>query len=141
MADVHTKKTRSYNMSRIKSRDTKPEISLRKALWHEGYRYSIRGKLPGRPDIVLKKYNLAIFVDGCFWHSCPKHYKQPSNNKAFWIKKISSNVARDKKTNRLLKKLGWKVLRFWEHDVRKRLPYILNRIARNAGKQAGHEAT
>jgi len=98
MADVHTKAQRSHNMSRIKGRDTKPEILLRKCLWHSGYRYSLNNNaLPGNPDIVLKKYKIVIFVDGCFWHRCPKHFKQPASNARFWQEKIQSDVDRDKK--------------------------------------------
>jgi DNA mismatch endonuclease (patch repair protein) len=134
MTDVHTKERRSYNMSRIRSRDTKPEVRLRKALWREGYRYSLKGKLPGRPDIVLKKYNLAVFVDGCFWHGCPTHFRQPASNRAFWSAKISGNAARDRRNTKQLKDLGWTVLRFWEHDVRKKLPAVVRKIKKAAEK-------
>ncbi len=130
MTDVHTKAQRSHNMSCIKGRDTKPEILLRKSLWHLGYRYSLNNNsLPGNPDLALKKYNVVIFVDGCFWHRCPKHFKQPANNAKFWRKKIQSNVDRDKKNNGLLKKQGWVVLRIWEHDIEKRITKITKRLA------------
>lgn len=120
MADVHTPGQRSYNMSRIRSRDTKPEILLRKALWKEGFRYTLKNKdVPGKPDLVFRKQKIVIFVDGCFWHRCPKHFVEPANNADFWEKKIQSNVGRDKKINRELKKSGWTIVRIWEHDLKK----------------------
>jgi len=119
MTDVHTKKQRSYNMAMIKGTNTKPELKLRKILSSNGIRgYRIYYKLPGKPDIVFTKYKLAIFIDGCFWHKCPICFIEPENNKKFWKKKINSNVERDKKINKRLKKEGWKVLRFWEHLLR-----------------------
>jgi len=120
MADIHTKKQRSYNMSMIKCRDTKPEILLRKLLFANGARgYRINYRLKGKPDIVFPKQKLAVFVDGCFWHKCPKCFQKPATNKTFWLDKINSNVKRDKKINSTLNKSGWKVIRFWEHDIRK----------------------
>jgi len=116
MVDVHTKKQRSYNMSMIKGRNTKPELIIRKLLSSKGIRgYRLNYKLSGKPDIVFTKYKLAIFVDGCFWHKCPKCFIEPDKNKKFWKNKINGNVERDKKVNQALKKGGWKVLRFWEH--------------------------
>lgn len=117
VSDVLSKAQRSFCMSRIRGRDTKPEIILRKALWGHGYRYRIKNKLPGKPDIVFVKNRIAIFVDGCFWHCCPEHYVPPKTRSAFWRKKISGNVERDKKNNALLDESGWKVLRIWEHEV------------------------
>ena len=134
MADALTKNQRSYNMSRIKGRNTKPEILLRKALWRAGYRYSLKSKLPGRPDIVLARFKIAIFVDGCFWHRCPTHFKPPVNNQKFWSKKIEGNVLRDKRNSKTLKKQGWKVLRLWEHDIEKRLPAVLRKISHAIGQ-------
>lgn len=120
MVDVHTKKQRSYNMSMIKFRDTKPEILLRRRLFANGARgYRVNYKLKGKPDVVFPKQRLAVFVDGCFWHKCPKCFQKPATNKAFWLDKINSNVKRDREINSALKKSGWKVLRFWEHDIRK----------------------
>ena len=84
MADVLTKKQRSRCMSAIRGRDTKPEILLRKALWYKGYRYRLKNRLPGKPDIAFPTERLAVFVDGCFWHGCPEHYKKPSTHAAFW---------------------------------------------------------
>jgi DNA mismatch endonuclease (patch repair protein) len=119
LADVHTKEQRSFNMSRIRGSDTNPEIILRKALWNEGFRYTKKNKdIPGKPDLAFRKKRLVVFIDGCFWHRCPQHFKQPANNAEFWQKKIQSNIERDEKVNRMLQTEGWKVIRIWEHDVR-----------------------
>ena len=120
MTDVLTKEQRSYNMSQIKGRDTKPEISLRKLLFRKGARgYRTRYKLNGKPDIVFSKKKIVIFIDGCFWHKCPKCFIEPETRKKFWKEKLNGNVKRDREVNRLLEKEGWKVLRFWEHQIRK----------------------
>jgi len=118
VADVLTKAQRSRCMSAIRGKDTKPEILLRKALWHKGYRYRLKNRLPGRPDIVFPTERVAVFVDGCFWHGCPEHYQKPATNVEFWREKIRKNKQRDEEINALLKSQGWKVLRFWEHEVR-----------------------
>lgn len=116
-------------MSRIKSRDTKAELKLRKLLWRRGFRYSLKGnKLPGRPDLVLPKYKTVIFIDGCFWHRCPQHFKAPTTNVPFWEQKIQSNVERDIRNDARLKALGWQVLRFWEHQIEKNLPQTIEEI-------------
>lgn len=119
MVDVHTRKQRSYNMSMIKGRNTKPEIFLRKMIFASGQRgYRIHYKLTGKPDIVFPKRKIAIFIDGCFWHKCPKCFIWPETNRKFWKFKMNSNVRRDKVVNRKLKKEGWKVLRIREHELR-----------------------
>lgn len=98
--DVHDQKTRSYNMSRVKGKDTKPEEIVRKYLFSQGFRYRKNDKrLPGKPDIVLPKYKTVIFVNGCFWHKhegC-KYFVWPKSNSEFWKEKIESNIVRDKK--------------------------------------------
>jgi DNA mismatch endonuclease (patch repair protein) len=120
MTDVLTKKQRSYCMSRIRAKDTQPEVILRKALSSAGLKgYRLHYKLIGKPDIVFPKRRIAIFIDGCFWHRCPKCFIKPGTNKSFWKKKIDSNVKRDKTVNAELKSKGWKVLRIWEHELRK----------------------
>jgi len=118
MADVLTKVQRSRCMSAIRGKDTKPEILLRKTLWYKGYRYRLKNRLSGRPDIVFPTERVAVFVDGCFWHGCPEHYQKPATNAAFWREKIRKNTQRDKEVNALLNSEGWKVLRFWEHAVK-----------------------
>jgi DNA mismatch endonuclease (patch repair protein) len=116
MADVHTKKQRSYNMSRIRSKNTKPEMIVRSWLHKQGYRFRLHDKsLPGKPDIVLKKYKTVIFVHGCFWHghkNC-KYYVVPKTRTEWWRDKINGNIARDRKAQRELKKLGWKIINIW----------------------------
>lgn len=105
-------------MSRNKARDTKPEMLLRKIAWKQGLRYRLNYKLEGKPDLVFVKYRLAVFVDGCFWHGCPEHYKSPKTRAEFWQEKIQRNRRRDRHVNRVLAMQGWHVLRFWEHSVR-----------------------
>ena len=128
MIDVLTPLQRKYNMSRIRGKDTKPEITLRKALWLKGLRYRIKNKLPGRPDVVFPRYKVAIFIDGCYWHRCPKHYKEPETNKIFWEAKISGNVKRDIVNTKKLKKMKWRVIRVWEHQVNKDLEKVVEKI-------------
>ena len=116
--------TVSKNMSKIHSKDTSIEIQLRKALWHKGYRYRKNYKeLPGKPDIVLTKYKIAIFCDGEFFHGKDWEVLKPrlekSNNSEFWINKISRNVERDDEINKKLLFMGWTVIRFWGNDIKK----------------------
>jgi len=118
MTDVHTKKQRSYNMSQIKSSNTKPELKFKKTLRLLGFIYQPKNIL-GKPDFANRKEKIAIFIDGCFWHKCPKHYKNPKQNEKFWTEKIQKNVERDKKVTKKLKKAGWRVIRIWEHKIRK----------------------
>lgn len=122
MTDVLTKKQRSYNMSQIRGKDTKPEVKFRKYIFSRGIRgYRISSNLLGKPDIVFNKYKIVIFIDGCFWHKCPQCYKEPDTNKKFWRKKISDNVKRDKKVNIKLSENGWQIMRFWEHEINNNL--------------------
>jgi len=116
MADVHDKATRSYNMSQVKSKDTKPEMLVRKYLHAHGFRYRLHVKdLPGKPDIVLPKYKTVIFINGCFWHghkNC-KYATIPKTRTEWWQSKIKGNIANDKKAIELLKKEGWQVITLW----------------------------
>ena len=121
MTDTVSRRKRSEIMSKIRSSDTKAEIALRRCLWNEGIRFRLRPKLPGKTDIVFPSMRVVIFVDGCFWHKCPKHFRGPKSKIDYWEPKIARNVTRDKKISRALRKNGWKVLRFWEHDVNKDL--------------------
>lgn len=122
MADVHTMKQRSYNMSQIRSKNTKPELIVRNWLHKQGYRFRLHDKtLPGKPDIVLKKYKTVIFVHGCFWHghkNC-KYFVVPKTRTKWWLDKINGNIARDKKAQRELRKLHWKVINIWGCKIRK----------------------
>ncbi len=120
MTDVLTRRQRSYCMSRIRAKNTQPEIVLRKAISKAGIKgYRLNYRLLGKPDIVFSKRKIAIFIDGCFWHKCQKCFKKPATNKKFWLEKIDSNVKRDRFVSARLKKEGWKVLRIWEHELRK----------------------
>lgn len=122
--DIWDKQKRTDVMSRIRSKDTKPEIMLRKSLFAQGFRYRINyKKLPGKPDIVLPKYKTVIFVNGCFWHgheNC-KIAHIPKSNIAFWKKKISKNKERDLENNIKITQLGWKVITIWECEISKKL--------------------
>lgn len=126
--DILTPEQRSERMSRIRGKDTSPEMILRKALWHRGRRYRLHCKLPGKPDLTFKSARLVIFVDGCFWHFCPLHGRTPWSNSQYWKKKFQENVSRDKRNTEQLESLGWKVLRFWEHDIDKHLDDVICKI-------------
>lgn len=136
VADVLTPKQRSYNMSRIRSKDTKPEELVRKYLFSKGFRYRKNDtRFPGKPDIVLPKYKTVIFVNGCFWHmheGC-KYFVWPKNNAKFWRDKIMSNVERDKRNYQLIQQQGWRVYIVWECELRrsmrdKTLKHILSEL-------------
>ncbi len=116
MADIMTPAQRSERMSRIRSRDTKPEMLVRRFLHGKGFRFRLHVRdLPGRPDLVLPKYGAVVFVEGCFWHghSCQKG-RIPGTNPVFWQSKVAVNQARDKRNHRLLRREGWRVIRIWE---------------------------
>lgn len=126
-----TTEQRSLLMSKIKGKDTSPEIMLRKALWAMGLRYRLHNKnLPGNPDIVLKKHMLIIFIDGEFWHGYNWGQKKTKIkvNRDFWIPKIERNMQRDKENNSKLGEMGYKVLRFWEKTIRNELNYCIKEI-------------
>lgn len=115
--DVFSKEKRSEIMSSIRSKNTKPEVLLRKALWKRGYRYRIHyGK--EKIDIAFPSKKIAIFVDGCFWHMCPIHGNIPKSNKGYWIPKLEKNQIRTKEKDKRLKKEGWKVIHVWEHELK-----------------------
>lgn len=124
MADIHSKKTRSYNMSQIKGKNTKLEVLVRKFLFKKGYRYRINyKKLSGSPDIVLPKFKVVIFINGCFWHGhdqC-KYFVLPKTRKDWWLEKISNNKIRDKLNISKLTHLGWKVITIWECQLKTKI--------------------
>lgn len=131
--DNLTKEQRHKNMKNIKSKDTKIERKLCKALWDKGYRYRKNyAKLPGKPDIALTKYKIAIFCDGEFFHGKDWHNQkarlEKSNNREYWINKISKNIERDSKVDRELFQLGWIVLRFWGKDILKNVDKCIDEI-------------
>lgn len=140
MVDVLTKKQRSYNMSMIKAKDTTPEIALRKLLYAHGVRgYRTHYNLPGKPDIVFPKKKVAVFVDGCFWHKCPRCFIKPKTNISFWTDKIASNIRRDTIVNTELGQKGWKVVRIWEHEVRRDLNRCYLKIYKELTKRAAYK--
>lgn len=129
--DIVSKEERSYIMSRIKNKNTKPEISVRSFLHSNGFRYRLHQKnLPGKPDIVLKKYKTVIFVHGCFWHGhyleafC-KRARMPQSRQDYWSEKIERNIERYKKNSVELKKLGWNVMTIWECQLKDSTTYEL----------------
>lgn len=129
--DIWSKEKRSEVMSRILSRDTKPEKIVRKMLTSMGCRYRLNVKdLPGKPDIVLRKYKSVIFVHGCFWHlhSACRDGTLPKTRKAYWHKKLLENKKRDKRNMRALRKQGWKVLRLWECEIERKPDIVMKRI-------------
>lgn len=137
MADVHNKATRSYNMSRIKNKNTKPEILVRKFLFANGFRFRINDKkLPGKPDIVLPKYKTVIFVNGCFWHgheSC-KYFKLPATRTEWWKEKIEGNIKNDLKKHILLTEAGYRVIVIWECEIKNKSVYttIVDKLRRQS---------
>jgi len=122
MADVHSKETRSYNMSKIRSKDTKPELLVRKFLHSQGFRYRLHVKqLPGKPDLVLPKYKTVILIHGCFWHSHEGCHLSsiPKSNTEYWIPKLNRNTLRDHVNEKELTERGWYVVKLWECDLKK----------------------
>ncbi|WP_222166436.1 very short patch repair endonuclease [Edaphocola aurantiacus] len=121
MADVHSKEIRSFNMSRIKGKDTKPEMLVRKFLFSKGLRYKLHDKtLPGKPDIVFPKYKTVLFIHGCFWHGhegC-KYYVVPKTKTEWWLTKINGNIRKDADSIARLQQLGWKVIVVWECELK-----------------------
>ena len=129
--DNLTKEQRRKNMQSIKSSDSKSELLLRQKLWNLGYRYRRNyTKLIGKPDIVFVKSKIAVFIDGEFWHGFEwdKNKLKLDTNKTYWIKKIERNIERDKEVNTTLTKAGWRVLRFWEKDIKKDITQCLHLI-------------
>lgn len=122
MVDVLTKQQRSFNMSQIRDKNTKPEITVRSIVHRMGFRYSLHNKkLPGKPDLVLTRHKKIIFVHGCFWHMhhCRYGKVKPATNKKFWQNKRQGNVTRDRRNLKKLRNLGWKVLVIWECQIKK----------------------
>ena len=114
--DNLSKEQRSATMSKIRSKNTTPELVVRKALWKRGYRYRLYYK-DEKIDIAFPKHKLAIFIDGCFWHLCPIHGTIPKSNQQYWITKLENNVQRALKKDERLLDSGWTILHIWEHDL------------------------
>ncbi len=131
MSDKLSKEQRSWNMSRIKCKDTRIEVAVRKRLFSLGYRYRKNDKrLPGKPDIVLPKYKTVIFIHGCFWHlhSNCKIARIPKSNTDFWIDKLNRNVEKDQKNRQQLEDAGWKVIIIWECEIEKDINEVIQNI-------------
>jgi DNA mismatch endonuclease (patch repair protein) len=127
----YTTPERSKIMAKIRGKNTKPELTFRKALWAAGYRYRIDSrKLMGRPDIVLNKYKTIVFIDGEFWHGHNWEERKPKikTNRDFWIAKIERNKQRDEEVNKELKGLGYTIFRFWENEIKKDLEECLQKV-------------
>lgn len=138
---LQTSALRRQMMSRIKGRDTGPELSLRRKVWALGLRYRLQYRIGRtRPDMVFVGAKLAVFVDGCFWHSCPLHSTMPENNRDFWEQKLQRNRARDAENTLWLETEGWRVLRLWEHvievspaDCARRIAVMLGKVEESKG--------
>jgi len=128
-AGFYTTKQRSKTMSKIRGKNTVPEMLLRRSLWAKNIRFRTHKKgLPGKPDVIIDKYKLAVFVDGDFWHGYQWEHRKPKNNAAFWIPKIERNRQRDKFVNESLALMGYTVMRFWEHEIKENLSACVNQI-------------
>lgn len=131
MADVHNTAIRSYNMSRIKGKNTKPEMLVRKFLFAHGFRYRLNVKtLPGKPDIVLSKYKTVIFVNGCFWHGhegC-KYFKIPDTRTEWWMEKIRGTQRRDRDNTEKLLKSGWRCITLWTCQLKHNKDDVLSEV-------------
>jgi DNA mismatch endonuclease (patch repair protein) len=134
--------TTSRRMSRQRTRDTAPEVLLRRELYRRGLRYRVDAPLPGMPrrraDLLFTRAKVAVFVDGCFWHGCPEHKTAPTNNGAWWAAKLARNVERDRETGAHLSSLKWTALRVWEHEDMKHAAADIERIVRS-GADVGAE--
>ena len=131
--DNLTKAQRRKNMQRIRSKDTSIELKLRKALWHAGIRYRKNyKKLPGKPDIAITKYKIAVFCDSSFWHGRDFESKKPvATNSEYWNSKISNNMKRDKEVNARLEEMGWTVLRFWDDEINNNIQNCVQIVKKN----------
>jgi len=127
--DIYSPKKRSAIMGLIRGKDTLLEIELRKLLRREGLRFGTNvKKLAGKPDIVFKNKKLVVFIDGCFWHGCKKHFKLPKSNKSFWEIKIIGNAKRDAKINKYYRAKDWRVFRVWEHQLKTNPSLVVRKI-------------
>lgn len=134
--DHISRKKRSWNMSRIRSQNTKPEMTVRKFLHKQGFRYRIHYNIAGKPDIVFPKRKIAVFVHGCFWHHHECKYSAiPKTNTAYWNQKLQYNIERDEKTKKSLQVQGWKVKYIWECQIKNQTETALKKLADYLNKQ------
>jgi DNA mismatch endonuclease (patch repair protein) len=130
MTDMFSKEQRSKNMKAIRSKGTTLEQKVTVELWKRGFRFRKNvNKLIGKPDIAIQKHKIVIFLDSCFWHSCPIHGNKPSSNVEYWEKKLKRNVERDKEVTEFYKNNGWNILRVWEHEVKNNFEETIEKIA------------
>lgn len=126
----------SLRMSRARRRDTAPEVAVRQEAHRRGLRYRVDGALPGLPrrraDMIFSRRRVAVFIDGCFWHSCPVHATVPAANREWWVAKLARNEARDRNTDEHLRARGWRVLRFWEHENPLAVVDVIERTVRDS---------
>jgi DNA mismatch endonuclease Vsr len=141
MTDVLNKTQRSELMRGIKSRNTAFEMDFRLHLRRAGLPYKLHSCLPGRPDIVFPAARIAVFLDSCFWHGCRWHCRMPKSNIAYWRKKIARNRQRDKNVNSEYRKLGWKIVRLWEHTIRRDPTSCILRVKADLKQNLAREAT
>lgn len=129
--DCFSSEKRSEVMRAVSHFNTPPEKRLRRSLWHEGFRYRLHRRISNaRPDIVFIGKRVAVFVDGCFWHGCPRHYTAPINNAEFWREKLRMNQERDRRNDRELRDEGWTVLRYWSCEIKCDLSRVLEQVRR-----------
>ena len=128
MTDSMTPAQRSRCMSRIRSTNTKPEVTLRKRLFAKGMRFRTRLKLTGKPDIAFTRARLAVFIDGCFWHGCPQHGTSPRSNSDYWSAKLRRNRERDRAVDAALVADGWAVVRYWEHEIKDEIERVADEV-------------
>lgn len=137
--DSLTTLQRSWVMSRIKQRDTRLERAFRARLWREGVRYRKNVRIYGTPDLVISKARLLVFLDSCFWHGCRFHCRRPKSNIAFWTEKIQRNRERDRAVTRYYRRRGWKVLRFWEHQLESQAQSCLEQVLNSVDEAASRK--
>lgn len=128
MADTFSREERSEIMRRVKSKDTALERRVRSALHQRGLRFRLSYPLPGHPDIVFISGRVAVFIDSCFWHGCPQHVRMPRSNVEYWNRKIARNMERDSRTKAAYKRSGWKLMRFWEHELKENFDKCATKI-------------
>ena len=128
-AGFYTTKKRSKTMAKIRGKNSKPELLLRKALWRKNVRFRLHSKdLIGKPDLTIAKYKLVIFIDGDFWHGYQWELRKPKTNQNFWIPKIERNMQRDQFATEQLANMGFTVMRFWEHEIKRNLNACVNQV-------------
>lgn len=129
MVDTFSHEKRSSIMRAVKAENTKLENVFRSALWREGLRFRKHVKnLPGKPDIVFSSYQVAVFIDSCFWHGCQLHFRMPKSNIDYWERKIGRNKQRDEELNQKYKEMEWEVVRIWEHEIKEDFEKAVTKI-------------